>query len=68
MRWPDQVSAQGLPAAFAFHLALPLSQAGGQASKVRGSCLSSGAPILHHHICQLRQELPCLTGQGLPGR
>lgn len=30
-------------------LALPLSQARGQASRVRGSCLSGGAPILHHH-------------------
>lgn len=68
MGWPDQVSAQGLSAAFAFCLALPLSQAGGQASKVRGSCPSGGAPILHHHTCQLQQELPCLTGQGLAAR
>lgn len=62
MGWPDQVSAQGLSVAFAFRLALPLSQAGGQASRVRGSCLSRGAPILHQDV------LPAEAGAAVPDR
>lgn len=62
MGWPDQVSAQGLSVAFAFYLALPLSQAGGQASRVRGSCLSCEAPTLHPYI------LPAGAGAAMPDR
>lgn len=62
MGWPNQASTQGLSAAFAFCLALPLSQAGGQASRVRGSCLSREVPILHHHI------LPAGAGYAMPDR
>lgn len=45
-------------------LALPLSQAGGQASRVRGSCLSGGAPILLHRILPAGAGVTMLTRAG----
>lgn len=57
MEWLHQVAAEGLPMALALCLALPLSQAGAQASRVRDSCLHGPFSIIIS--CQLGQELPC---------